>query len=211
MRITSPINAWLQRARADSPRAQQLCGQLAGKSLAIEVIGSPWALLLTVEAEALTATLVAPEAADAASLSLRGGLVGLITALRADVQRMVDRGQLGFRGDHALAAPFQELVGLLRPDLETQLTRAFGPVPGHYAVRGLESIAGWGRAAVDSFLRTGSEFLAHESRDLVPRPEAEGYLEGVTALRLRVNAAEQRIADLEARLATLPGKPPGRP
>lgn len=210
--LTAPLNAWLDRARADSPRAQQLCATLAGKSLAIEVIGAPFALLLTAEADALTATLVAPEVADTASLSLRGGVIGLLTALRADVQRLVDRGQLGFRGDHALAAPFQELVGLLRPDLETQLTRAFGPVPGHYAVRGLAGLANWGGTAVGSFLRTGTEYLAHESRDLVPRAEGEAYLEGVTALRQRVNAAEQRIAGLEARLgapsaATAPGKP----
>ena len=210
--LTTPLNAWLDRARADSPRAQQLCAGLAGKSLAIEVIGAPFVLLLTAEADALTATLVTPEVADAATLSLRGGVIGLLTALRTDVQQLVDRGQLGFRGDHALAAPFQELVGLLRPDLEAELTRAFGAVPGHYAVRGFASVASWGRAALGSLLRTGTEYLAHESRDLVPRPEAEDYLEGVTSLRQRVNAAEQRIVELEARLGAGPaGTPTGKP
>jgi ubiquinone biosynthesis protein UbiJ len=209
--LTAPLNAWFERARADSPRAQQLCAELAGKSLAIEVIGAPFALLLRAQPGALTAELVAPAAADAATLSLRGGVIGLLTALRADVQQLVDRGQLGFRGDHALAAPFQELLQLLRPDLEAQLTRAFGPVRGHYATRGLAGLASWGRSAIGNFLRTGGDFLAHESRDLVPRAEAEVYLEGVTELRNRVAAAEQRVANLEAQLAATAGEPAARP
>lgn len=202
--ITKPLNAWFERARADSPRAQQLCAQLAGQSLAIEVIGAPFALLLTAQAESLAAELVAPAAADAATLRVSGGVIGLLTALRADVQELVNRGQLGFRGDQSLAAPFQELLHLLRPDLEAQLTRVFGPVPGHYATRGLAHLASWGRAAVGSLLRTGGEFLAHESRDLVPRAEAEGHLESVGELRARVAAAEQRVAQLEARLKGRP-------
>jgi ubiquinone biosynthesis protein UbiJ len=205
--LIAPLNAWLQRARADSSRARQLCAQLAGQSLAIEVRGAPLVLLLSAEPEALRAELVAPEAATAATLTLSGGLIGLLTALRVDVQELVHRGQLGFSGDQSLAAPFQELLRLLRPDLEQQLTRVVGPVPAHYGLRGLATFASWGRTAIGSLLRTGGEYFAHESRDLVPRAEAEGYLAGAGELRTRVAAAEQRLARLEAQLGIVTGAP----
>ncbi|MFM2288624.1 MAG: hypothetical protein RL684_1767, partial [Pseudomonadota bacterium] len=140
--LTAPLNDWLERARADSPRAQGLCAQLAGKSLAIEVIGAPLALQLVAEPDALRASFVPCEQADAASLSLRGGLIALVTALRGDAQPLVERGQITMRGDEALAAPFQELLRLLRPALETPLARLLGPVPGHYVARGLAAFAG---------------------------------------------------------------------
>jgi ubiquinone biosynthesis protein UbiJ len=203
--ITAPLNDWLDRARADSPRAQELCAQLAGKSLAIEVIGSPLALQLLAEPTGLRASFVPVYSGDNASLSLRGGLVALVTALRGDVQPLVERGQITFHGDESLAPAFQELMRLLRPALETPLARLLGPVPGHYIASGLAGLAGWGRKAANSLLRTGGEFLAHESRDLVPRAEAEVHFQGVDALRAQLAAAEARIAALEARLASARG------
>jgi len=203
--LTAPLNDWLDRARADSPRAQALCEQLAGKSLAIEVIGAPVALQLLAEPAGLRASFVPVYSIDNASLSLRGGVIALVTALRGDVQPLVERGQITFRGDETLAAPFQELMRLLRPALETPLARLLGPLPGHYIAQGLVGLAGWGRKAASSLLRSGGEFLAHESRDLVPRAEAEVHFQGVEALRGQLAAAEARIAALEARLASARG------
>jgi len=203
--LTAPLNGWLDRARADSPRAQELCAQLAGKSLAIEVIGAPLALQLLAEPAGLRASFVPVHSGDGASLSLRGGLIALVSAMRGDVQPLVERGQITFHGDETLAPPFQELLRLLRPALETPLARLLGPVPGHYIASGLVGLAGWGRKAASSLLRTGGEFLAHESRDLVPRAEAEVHFQGVDALRAQLATAEARIAALEARLASARG------
>ena len=65
------------------------------------------------------------------------------------------------------------------------------------------ALAGWSRAAGDSLARNAADYLAHESRDLVPRAEAEGYLAGVEALRAQAAAAEARLARLTERVEAL--------
>ena len=69
--------------------------------------------------------------------------------------------------------------------------------------RTLALFATWGRAARESVARNAADYLAHESRDLVPRAEAEGYFSGVEALRSAVMRAEARLAQLAERLAAL--------
>ena len=78
-----------------------------------------------------------------------------------------------------------------------------GQLPAHFTARTLQTLGEWGYAAGASLARNGADYLAHESRDLVPRAEAEQYLGGVGQLRNRVEAAERRLAQLALRLDAL--------
>ena len=53
-------------------------------------------------------------------------------------------------------------------------------------------------------MRNVAEYLAHESGDLVPRAEAEVFLEGVDRLREDVDRAAARVDALLARLEAKP-------
>ena len=92
---------------------------------------------------------------------------------------------------------------LLPPDIEAAIAQVAGRVPAHLATRAFLLFASWGRAASESVARNTADYLAHESRDLVPRAEAEGYFSGVEGLRSAVTRAELRVAQLAERLATL--------
>ena len=100
-----------------------------------------------------------------------------------------------------LAEQFQELARFLRPDLEAAVGRIVGRMPAHLAARGVELLAAWGRAARESVTRNTADYLAYESRDLVPRAEAEGLFSGIESLRSEVARAEARLARLSERLA----------
>ena len=54
-------------------------------------------------------------------------------------------------------------------------------------------------------LRNTAEYFAHESRDLVPRAEADVFLNGVDRLREDMDRLEARFAALEASLAPKAG------
>ena len=58
-------------------------------------------------------------------------------------------------------------------------------MPAHLATRALTLLAAWGRAARESVARNAADYLAHESRDLVPRAEAEGLFLGRRGAALR--------------------------
>jgi ubiquinone biosynthesis protein UbiJ len=73
----------------------------------------------------------------------------------------------------------------------------------HLAVRAIAQVKDWGRAAGTSLLRNSAEYLAHESRDLVSRAEAESFLGGVEALRAQLRRAEWRASSLHSDLERL--------
>jgi ubiquinone biosynthesis protein UbiJ len=194
------FTAYVARALDESPRARELCRELAARSLRIDVTGIGVAMQVVVTEHSLRLQR-ATAAAPAADLTLRGTPLALLSAASGDPQQLVSDGRLVFSGDDELAPRFQELARLLRPGLEAGLAKFIGRVPAHLATRGLRALQQWGRAAGRSLLDNGADYLAHESRDLVPRAEAEQFLSGVEALRQSVTRAEARVAQLSERLA----------
>lgn len=105
----------------------------------------------------------------------------------------MQRGDVRIDGDAELAQKFQELMLLLRPDLEEELSLVVGDVPAHQIGRFARAAFGWTRKAAETTVRNAAEYLAHERRDLVPRAEADQYLRGVDQLREDVDRVAARI------------------
>ena len=70
-------------------------------------------------------------------------------------------------------------------------------------MRGMRAAAGWTRDAAWTSVRNLAEYLSHESRDLVSRPEAEHFLRGVDTVREQLDRIEARLQLMEQRSATL--------
>jgi ubiquinone biosynthesis protein UbiJ len=189
----------IERALADSPRARELCSALAGRSLQIEVTGTGIRTLVSATDNSLRLS----RSSGTADVTISGAPLALLAAAAGDPQQLLADGRLQLGGDELIARQFLVLAPLLNPGLEAGLARFMGRIPAHLGARGLRSIQRWGRAAGRSLLDNSADYLAHESRDLVPRAEAESFLGGVTALRASVNQAEARLAQLDARLAQL--------
>jgi len=204
--LAAQLNAYLARALKRSPRARELCGTLDGRRLRVVVDGMPGALCVAVAGGALQATYAdgdAGTADPAPDVTIRGSPLGLLALARGDASAVVMRGSAHLEGDELLAQQFQELARLLRPDIEAAVARVVGRMPAHLATRAFTLLTSWGREARESVARNAADYLAHESRDLVPRAEAEGYFSGVEALRSQLTRAEARVARLAERLAAL--------
>jgi len=204
--LAAQLNRYLARALTRSPRARALCATLDGRRLQVEVDGWPGALCVAVANGGLQATHATSNAGTtdrAADVTIRGSPFGLLALAGADANAVVMRGGAHVEGDELLAQQFQELARLLRPDIEAAAGQVVGRMPAHLATRALTLLTSWGRAARESVARNAADYLAHESRDLVPRAEAEGHFSGVEALRSEVTRAEARIAQLAERLAAL--------
>jgi ubiquinone biosynthesis protein UbiJ len=192
----------VERALHDSPRARELCGALSGRRLWIELRGTPLAVLVSAHEQTLRIEARALHAAPSppADVSLAGTPLALLAVVRAGAEAQLAAGQLTLSGDQALASQFQALLALLSPELETTLAAWVGRIPAHLATRGLAALGAWTRAAGDSLLRNGADYLAFESRDLLPRAEAEGFLSGVAALARQIGQLEARVTRAEAAL-----------
>ena len=68
-----------------------------------------------------------------------------------------------------------------------------GDVPAHQLGRFARAAFGWTHKAATTTVRNVAEYLGHERRDLVPRAEAEQFLQGVDTLREDVDRLAARI------------------
>ena len=192
------INQYLARALEDSPRARELCVGLEGRSIEMNITGFPNPLRLAAVGGALhysgAKSLAPPD------VTVTGSPLSLLALARGDTDAVIAQGHVAVSGDEELMRRFQEVARLLRPDGEAAAGRVMGRIPAHLAMRAFSAFAGWGRAAGESLARNAADYLAHESRDLVPRAESESLFAGVDALRAQTAAAEARLTRLAERL-----------
>ena len=194
--LTQSIENLLNRNLPRSPRAQELCESLKGKSVRIEAHGPGWRL----DCESLGSSLKLTKSAAAArepDAGIAGSLISLAALAGSRPEDVIQRGDVTIRGDAEVAQKFRELAMLLKPDVEEEMSRLVGDTPAHQAMRLARMAAGFGRRTVETGMRNMAEYLAHERRDLVPRAEAEDFYRGVERLREDLDRLEARARLLE--------------
>jgi ubiquinone biosynthesis protein UbiJ len=187
--LTSTLENLLNRGLPRSPRARQLCKELEGRRVGVEVSGFT-RLLVESTGETLRVTR---DVAAGAEAELIGRPVSLMALAGPEPEAVLQRGGVQIRGDAELAQKFRELALLLRPDLEEELSQAIGDVPAHQIGRFARAAFAWTQKAASTTVRNVAEYLAHERQHLVPRAEGEQFLKGVDAVRENVDRLEARI------------------
>jgi ubiquinone biosynthesis protein UbiJ len=193
--LTQAIENLLNRNLPRSPRALQLCEQLKGKTLRVDARPLGWTLRI----EALGSSIRLEKAAGdtPADASISGSLLSLAALAGPAPEDIIRRGDVTISGDAEIAQRFRELAMLLKPDVEEELSRLIGDTPAHQALKFARAAAGFGRRAFDTGVRNTAEYFAHESRDLISKPEAEDFYRGVEALRSDLDRLEARVRLLE--------------
>ena len=195
--LTATLGNLLNRGLPRSVRARQLVAQLAGHSVAIAIRDFA---RLRVTSDGQTLTVAGEDAAADATLS--GGPLSLLALSGGAAQAVLQRGDVTVTGDTEIAGKFRELLSLLRPDPEEELSLVIGDVAAHRLGRVALLAGGWGRRAARVTLENLAEYLGHERRDLVPRNEGEQFLRGVEALREDADRLQARLELLERRRDT---------
>lgn len=198
--LIGQLSRVLNRGLADSPRAQALCAQLQGRALAVEVSGPAWVAILESDGKQLRLLANRDKPADA---TITGTPLSLLALLRDEQRAVIQRGDVSISGDAELAQTFSELIHLLRPDIEHELSQLIGRMPAHLLLRGAGGFGRWGSKVAEAGLRNTADYLAHESRELVPRGESEHFLRNVEQLRERLDRLDAGLAHLEQRAGRL--------
>ena len=202
-RLLRPVEALVNRNLLAATPARALLGELAGRSLAIQVetpIGGRLVRLrLAASAEGLALT-TGDEPADA---SVTGSPLGLAALLAGRSDGRFTAGGVAVAGDAEVAQAFEKLLGYAQPEFEEELARVVGDVPAHYAARAARGAVEWGRRAFGSLARNVGEYLTEEGRDVLSGPELEALHSGIDRIREDVDRAEARLALIAARLGRL--------
>jgi ubiquinone biosynthesis protein UbiJ len=188
--LTATLENLLNRGLPRSPRARQLCSELAGTSLGVEARGITRVLVRS-RGALLQLTRDATGRADA---DISGSVLGLLQLAGPSPEAVLQTGVVEIRGNAEIARKYRELAQLLKPDLEEELSLAIGDLPAHQLGRLARGAFGWSRRAAATAVRNIAEYLAHERADLVPRAEADQFTSGVDRLREDVDRLEARIA-----------------
>ena len=195
--LTATIENLLNRGLPRSPRAQQLCAELAGRRIAIE---APAMARLLIESTGNCLRIT--RGSLPADAEVIGGPLSLLALGTAAADEPLPRGEIEVRGDAQLAEKFRELARLLKPDPEEELSLLIGDVAAHRIGRLTRGALDWSRNAAATLLKDAGEYFSHERGDLVPREEGEQFLRDVDALREDVDRLDTRIGLLTQRLAS---------
>jgi ubiquinone biosynthesis protein UbiJ len=187
------IQTMIDRNVAGSPRARELLASLEGRSLLLSVRFTPWQAMV----KAAGGRLLLSREGASADVTVSGTPLNLLSLARGNAQDVIRRGDVRIEGDAAAAESFQELLGLLRPDLEAELATVVGEVPAYGAGALLRKALDYGRQVAQTGALNVGEYLAHERRELVPRAEAQQFIEEVDTLRETVDRVAARVARLE--------------
>jgi ubiquinone biosynthesis protein UbiJ len=203
--LTERIQALIDEKVAGSPRARELLAELEGRRMRIVARHTPWEITLLAHNGRLRLLRREPLSSDGApppapDVTLEGSPLALLALQRADdPAEVIRRGDVVLDGDGEVGQRFQELASLLRPDIEEALSRVIGDIPAHGVGVLLRKALDWGRSAIETQAANVGEYLAHESRVLVPRAEARQFIDEVDALREQVDRLAARVALLESR------------
>jgi ubiquinone biosynthesis protein UbiJ len=187
----------LNRGLPRSTRARELCAELAGQAIAIEVTDMG---RITLESTGIA--LKVTRGGGAARAHIVGGPISLLALAGFARDEMLRRGGVQVRGDADLAHKFRELTQLLRPEPEEELALWIGDVPAHQFGRFARAALAWTHKAADTAMRNGAEYLGHERQDLVPQAEAESFLREVDVIREDLDRLAARIDLLRSRQRT---------
>jgi ubiquinone biosynthesis protein UbiJ len=198
--LTQSIENLLNRNLPRSPRAQSLCESLKARVVRIEARGPGWQL--DCESLGTSLRLTKPAGDDRVpDAHISGSLASLAALAGPSPEDVIQRGDVSIRGDAEVAQKFRELAMLLKPDVEEELSRLIGDTPAHQALRLVRAAAGFGRRVMRTGVRNVAEYMAHESRDLVPRAEAEDFFREVERLRENLDRLEARARLIEQDVA----------
>ena len=194
--LSATIQNLLNRGLPRSPRAQQLCAELAGRRIAIE---APAMARLVVESTGNSLRIT--RGSLPADAEVIGGPLSLLALSGSTAEAALSDGEVEVRGDAELAQKFRELARLLAPDPEEELSILIGDVAAHRVGRLARGALGWTRDAAATLLQDVGEYFSHERGDLVSREEGEQFLRGVDSLREDVDRLDARLELLKQQLA----------
>ncbi len=196
--LLAPLERLLERGVRESSTATARVRELEGASFRIEVEGLGVNVLLRVENGRIRGYAGGGLGADAA---VRGTPLDLVRVLHAGRASRLAGSGVTLTGSVHVAEQFAELLRLVAPEPEEELSRWVGDILAHRAGTAARGAGAWAAGAFHALRADTAEYLTEEARLLPTRSEAEALFADIERLRDDVERAEARLALLSDPLA----------
>lgn len=183
-----------RQVRQKTP-ARELCAQLDGATIAVQVENTALAAAITVQDGELIMHSTAPDDAD---VVISGSLLALLRMAAPAGEALIRKGDIRIHGDALVAQKFRELLRYGRPDLEEELSDFVGDAAAHSVGEAARGFLAWTREARETMRQNVGEYLVEERQAVPRRDEIDSFRTDVGTLRDDVDRLEARIAQLEA-------------
>jgi ubiquinone biosynthesis protein UbiJ len=187
-----PAEAALNRGVESSSTARTALARVAGRTLVVELVDTKLSITVAAVENRL---LLNGEPTEKCDARIKGTLFSILSMLLGhEGEKRV--GRVVVEGDAEVAQQFRDLLKLAVPDLEEELSRAFGDVTAHQIGRVSRTAFDWGRKAIATFGQNMAEYLQEENRTVVSKVEVEEFAGAVDQLREAVDRLEARVRKL---------------
>jgi ubiquinone biosynthesis protein UbiJ len=196
-----PIELLIERGLGESATARAMVAALDGRALEARLDGTPVVLrLVAADGRVRVTPGGAAAGATPADATLSGPPLAMLRLLGGDPQGVVREGDVRITGDTDVANQFRDLLHVVRPDLEEELSRLVGDPLAHQLAGVARELAAFGARAATAVSRSVGEYLTEERQVLPTRPEAEAFYQDVDRTANDVARAEARLERLKDRL-----------
>ena len=195
--LLQPFEKLLNRQFDGNSDARRALHKVTGETLAVKLEGTGLDIYVHAGEDALR---LGTEFEDEPAAIVSGTPLSLfaLSSGAADPTKVRKTG-VKIHGDTAVAQGFQQLLALLKPDWEEELSRLVGDTVAHRIGEAARQFMGWSKDVGSRMTEDFAEFFTEESRDLPAKAETEAFYDDVDKLRDDVARAEARLRQYERR------------
>lgn len=179
---------------------REALSRMAGRVIAIDVLGFERSMYLLPQAEGLVLRL---DHDGAVHVRIRGSVSGFLKLARSRARNeAVPAGTVEIVGDLSTAQQVQSVIGRLDVDWEEMASRMVGDTAARKLGLLFRDLRRWAAASAESMAMNFSEYVRYEVETVPERTAVEGFLQDVDALRGDADRLSERVKRLQHSLET---------
>jgi ubiquinone biosynthesis protein UbiJ len=199
--IYKPVEKLVNRGIEQSAEATELCRELDGRRLRIQIDMQPLNLQTSVRVDADDGRIwLANDSEARVDVEVSGTLTALARMLLAVPGQPSRFRDVRINGDADVAEKFRVLIHTSRPNLEQELLDIAGDDLGPQLNHILRRLRHWATDALHDISDYASDYLLEDGQHLVARREAESFFAAVDEIANDLARAEERVAHLRSQI-----------
>lgn len=193
-RLAQPFIKLLNRNIQKSTPAKDLCKQLSGKVIAVNVEHTPLKAFFLIENETLT---LMSKSKNEPELTISGSLITLASLTARSGDDAIRDGSLSLSGDARVADIFQKLLKHSKPDIEEEMSSIIGDIAANRVGKICRGFIKWGKEARSTMEMNIREYLQEEIRSIPSRYENDKFNKNINILRDDVDRLEAKLNQMQ--------------
>ncbi|MEC9415782.1 MAG: SCP2 sterol-binding domain-containing protein [Pseudomonadota bacterium] len=188
-KIYKPILASINKQIQKKTPALKLSQDLEGKVISIEIRNTTH----NVDFIMLSSELCIHPISDEYDVQITGSLLTFVSLLKNNSEEAIIDGSINFDGDVGIGQKFQKLMGLIKPDIEEELSFFVGDIAANGIGKFTSKTNRWLNTSKNILEENISEFLQEERKILPSKYEFNNLTKDINTIRDDIERIEIRV------------------